>query len=254
MSLFSQKNHSAVQDVSAGDQEYIPTAENAMQKLAQLHDVVYPQLTNNDLDLYPPHKNSHVVFESASTSTQRGLMALQYMRSHTQAVRIERLMGRDETTNNGVESRRHPVIEIRLTPEYLAVELILSPYAWWDQQNLVGKLTIDRHQANFFNLLKKLDEETCIGFWRGVKLDEMHVKVGQLHRQHIWNEWVSTFDPGRDWFRVGRWYEPESEAISEANITNELITLIRGLHNLYADILWSSNNNYREFYDASGKK
>lgn len=252
MSLFSQKNHTAVQDVSAGETNYLPTAENAVQKLAQLHENLYPQLINQGIDLHPPQKHTNVVFESASTSTKRGLIALQYMRSHSQAVRIERLMGRDETTNSGIESRRHPVIEVRLTPSYLTVELILSPYAWWDQQNFIGKLTVDRHRKNFFELLKKLGGETKIGYWRGIELDEMHVTVDQLYRQHIWDEWIGTFDPGKDWFRVGTWYEPESEAISEKNIIDELLTQFRGLHTLYMDMIWSSDNNYREFYNASG--
>jgi len=252
MSLFSQKNHSAVQDVSAGDTDYQPIAENAVQKLAKLHDKLHSQLINNGIELYPPKKHTNVIFESACTSTKRGMISLQYMRSYSQAVRIERLMGRDETTNNGIESRRHPVIEVRLTPAYLTVELILSPYAWWDQQNLVGKLTVDRHRKIFFDLLRKLDEDIKIGYWRGIELDEMHVNVGQLHRQHIWDEWIGTFDPGKDWFRVGMWYEPEAEEISEENILDELIMQIRGLHTLYTDMIWSSDNNYREFYNASG--
>lgn len=251
MALFSQKNHIAVQDVTADEIDYLPDVENALGKLSHLHERLYPQLTNHGLDLYPSKKQAAVVFESASTSTKRGMIALQYMRTGSQAIRVERLMGRDETSNNGVESRRHPVIELRLTPEYFTVELILSPYAWWDQQNFIGKLTVDRHRTGFYNLLKKLDGETKVGYWRGVQLDEMYVKVNQLHRQHIWDEWISTFDAGKDWFRVGVWYTPESDAISQDNILEELVGQIRGLYSIYEDMIWSSNNNYREFYNSS---
>lgn len=251
MALFSQQNHSAVHDVTAEELESLPDVEHTIKKLADLHEKLFPQLANNGLDLHPPKKQQKVVFESASTSTKRGLIALQYMRTRSQAIRVERLMGRDETSNNGVESRRHPVIEIRLTPEYLAVELIVSPYAWWDQQNFLGKLSIDRYRAEFYELLQKLDGDAKIGYWRGIQLDEMYVKVDQLHRQHIWDEWISTFDAGKDWFRVGMWYQPEDEALTEENSLQEILRQIRGLYTIYENLIWSSNNNYREFYNSS---
>jgi hypothetical protein len=251
MALFSYQNHTAMQDVTGDDTGYLPHVENTVEKLSQLHEKLYPQLINHGLDLYPSKKQMNVVFESASTSTKRGVIALQYMRTHSQAIRVERLMGRDETSNNGIESRRHPTIEVRLTPEHLTVELILSPYAWWDQQNFVGKLSIDRHHTRFYELLKKLDGETKVGYWRGVQLDEMYVKVDQLYRQHIWDEWISTFDAGKDWFRVGVWYTPESEALSQENILAELVGQIRGLYTIYEALIWSSDNNYREFYNSS---
>ena len=231
-----------------------PDVKISLQKLEDLHQKIYPQLVNNTIELYPfVTKKDHIVtFSSASTSTTRGMMAVQYMRPKTQAIRVERLMGRDDTSSsNGIEARRHPIIEVRVTPPYLTVELILSPYAWWDQQNFVGKLTIKRHKQAFYQLLKKLDGDYRIGYWRGIQLNEMHIKVSQLYRQSIWDEWLDTFDPGKDWFRIGIWYEPEAEAISEANIHSELVKQIKGLYAIYNEILWSSDNNYREFYRST---
>ncbi len=254
MTLFSQENHTAIQDVAAGKTDYMPNVETAMTKLSHLHDRLHPQLVNNGLDLHPVKQPNNIVFESASTSTKRGIISLQYMRPRAQAIRVERLMGRDETSNNGIEARRHPVIEVRLTPSHLTVEMILSPYAWWDQQNFVGKMSVDRHRANFYDLLKKLDDETKVGYWRGVALEEMYVKVSQIYNPNIWNEWFDTFDPGKDWFRLGVWYTPEADDLSEETIIGELTRQIRGLYTLYDDILWSSNNNYREFYKGGDNR
>jgi len=254
MALFSQQNHTAVQDVAAGKTDYVADVEATVQKLSDLHDHIYPQLANNGLDLHPAKPHNNVVFESASTSTKRGMIALQYMRSRPQAIRVERLMGRDETSNNGIDARRHPVVEIRVTPSFLTVEMILSPYAWWDQQNFLGKMSVDRHRANFFELLKRLDDETKIGFWRGVELEEEYIKSSQLYNQRIWNEWIDTFDAGKDWFRIGFWYAPEADEISTDTIQDELIRQLRGIYTLYEDLIWSSDNNYREFYNASGSR
>lgn len=252
MTLFSQENHTAIQDVAADKTDYTSNVEVAVSKLSKLHDEIYPQLVNNGFELNPIKQPNNVVFESASTSTKRGIISLQYMRPRAQAIRVERLMGRDETSNNGIEARRHPVIEVRLTPSYLTVELILSPYAWWDQQNFAGKMSVDRHRSNFYQLLRKLDEETKIGYWRGVQLEEMYIKASQLYDVRIWNEWFDTFDPGKDWFRLGHWYTPEADALNEDTIVDELVRQIRNLYTLYSDVLWSSNNNYREFYKSTG--
>ena len=43
----------------------------------------------------------------------------------------------------------------------------------------------------------------------------------------------------------------KAEAISQENIVEELIRQILGLYAIYEDIIWSSDNNYRDFYDAS---
>lgn len=254
MSLFSQNNHTAVQDVAAGKTDYLPDVEATVQKLATLNSQIFPQLSNYGLDLHPAKTNNNVIFESASTSTKRGMISLQYMRSRPQAIRVERLMGRDETSNNGIDARRHPVIEVRVTPSFLTVELILSPYAWWDQQNFVGKISVDRHRQRFFELVQRLDGETKIGFWRGIQLEDVYVKVNQLKNQRIWNELIDTFDPGKDWFRVGLWYTPEAEEISSENIQEELVSQIRNIYAIYEEVIWSSNNNYREFYNASGNR
>lgn len=252
MALFSHQNHTAIEDASASDFDTKPEVQISLQKLIDLNRQLINRLTNNGIELYPASKDDPVTFSSASTSTTRGMMSLQFMRAKSQALRVERLMGRDETTNNGIESRRHPVIEVRVTPEHLTIELILSPYAWWDQQNLVGKLTIDRHRQYLYSVLKNLDGECKIGYWRGIQLSEMHLKASQLYRQHIMDEWLDTFEPGKDWFRVGMWYEPEAEAISEDNVHNELLRQFKGLYTVYSEILWSSDNNFREFYSASG--
>jgi len=254
MALFSQENHTAVADVAAGKTDNLADAESTVKKLSDLHDLIYPQLSNSGLDLHPAKPHNNVVFESASTSTARGMISLQYMRSRPQAIRVERLMGRDETSNSGIDARRHPVIEVRVTPSFLTVELILSPYAWWDQQNFVGKMSLDRHRENFYDLIRALDDETKVGYWRGVQLEEEYVKVSQFINQRIWKEWIDTFDPGKDWFRIGFWYTPEADAICSEKIEDELIRQVRGIYTLYEDIIWSSNNNYREFYQASGSR
>ena len=158
-------------------------------------------------------------------------------------------MGREAAgTSIELEARRHPVIELRLTPQYYSVELVLSPDAWWDQRNLLGKLSVERHRNTFYKLLQKLDDQARLGFWGGIHLSEMHLTVEKLTHVQMLAEWMETFAVGKDWFRAGIWYEIGHTALSEEQIAEETLRQVRALYPLYEQILWSSDNNFHRFY------
>ena len=162
---------------------------------------------------------------------------------------VERLMGRDGSDMSAnVDIYRHPVIELRITPENFAIELIMSPLAWWDQRNLIGKLSVDRHHETLRGFLQHIDGDYRFGFWDGTELSDMHLTSRQLLRGNILNEWMSTFADGQDWLRVGVWYEPEDPALSTENILNETVQRVVALYKLYNFMLWTSNNNFQSFY------
>ena len=128
------------------------------------------------------------------------------------------------------------------------VELLMAPDAWWDQQNLLGKLSVIRHKQDFYASLKNFGGNYRLGFWKGVHLSEMHLKAAHFQHIRIIDEWMSTFQANADWFRLGIWYDFDSEFLEEDHIVDELMKQIRLLYSLYMDIRWSSDNNFREFY------
>jgi hypothetical protein len=172
-----------------------------------------------------------------------------YLRTKGEAVTVERLMGREEVANvNAIDAHRHPVIELRLSQDGLALELLLSPDAWWDQQNLLGKMTVARHRQDFYLMLRNFSSRYCMGFWNGTHLSEMHLTANQFQHPRIMEEWMSTFEPGADWWRLGIWYAYEDAALDESAIVQEMMKQIRLLYSVYDYIRWTSDNNYREFY------
>jgi hypothetical protein len=243
----------SVQELSISTLEAI-TASSELQtvakRLQQLHEKLYSQIKLHNLDLHTiTPEVASVVSSSVSTVGHGGALCVAYLRQRTMAVTVERLMGREEVASvHKIDSHRHPVIEMRLGSDGLAVELILSPDAWWDQQNLVGKLTITRHRQEFHSLLRDLDRAYCMGFWRGTHLSDMHLMAHQFQHPRIMEEWMSTFDPGADWWRVGIWFDFDDDALSEAIIIDTLMQSIRALYSLYDYLCWTSDNNYREFY------
>jgi hypothetical protein len=227
--------------------------DKAHEMLTTLHHQIYPLFFKHSIDLHPVVSHRPVCLSSVSTCCEQDVLTLQYTRSYAQAALVERLMGRDDMINHSVDVRHHPVIEVRVMPSFIAVELIVSPYAWWDQQNFIGKISIERHRQRFFRFIQSLDSEAKIGFWRGTQLEGLDVQVGQLKNPRVWNDLMDTFDAGKDWFRIGMWHTQDLSELLITHSPEQWVHQINQLYVMYNDLIWSSNNSYRDFYHASRK-
>lgn len=228
----------------------------AFHRLLELHNTLFPRIRNHSLDLHTRWQKSNIVsYDSAATTTQEEAVALVYFRSREQASQVERLMGKDGAMiNSVVETYRHPLIEVRLTPNHLAVELIVSPSAWYDQQNLAGKIAIPQYRVEFRKLLKKLGSGYHFGFWDGVELGDMQVEVTYLMHGQVLNEWLDTFAAGYDWLRIGRWTPADTLPQDDRHLANEIFDAVQHLYGLYEFIRWTGNNNYRGFYEKQQRQ
>ncbi|MFO7320401.1 MAG: hypothetical protein DIU68_001595 [Chloroflexota bacterium] len=256
MSYFSYHDHQHIAKRHAGSIEHDSELQLIYDKFYELHTALYSRLRDLNYDLHAGAGTATPISSfSVVNPNQTENLSLIYGRSREQALLVERLMGRERNAaNSNVDICRHPVIELRLTPEHFVVELIVSPDAWWDQQNLVAKLGIARHRDTFRTLLQRLDGDFCIGFWSGEGLSDMHVTTRQLARGNYANEWMSTFGDGQDWLRVGMWYPPEAPELSARNILRELLTRVGGLYSIYNFLLWTSNNDFHAFYNRFGMR
>jgi hypothetical protein len=251
MSYFFQGDHIALINEHGQSVNANVDLQHVYSKFFDLHTALHPRVRNHNLDLHPRwQKTSIISRESAASLGQHSSLVLTYFRSREQAEMVERLMGKEHASESGnVDTYRHPVIELRLTPNEFAIELILSPYAWWDQQNLIGKLDLPGHRTAFRNVLRTLPLDYRFGFWDGIHLGDMNLTVAELLRARVLDEWMDTFADGQDWLRAGKWYTPEDPALDSGVVVNEIFNTIKSLHNLYTFLLWTSNNNFRNFYE-----
>src|SRR5262245_21110965 len=111
-----------------------PDTHLMYKRLETLYTAIQPRIRNHSLDLHPRWQKPLIISqESAAAIGGKDSLVLTYFRSREQAEMVEKLMGKDDVSVSGnVETYRHPVIELRHTPDYFTIELILSPYAWWD--------------------------------------------------------------------------------------------------------------------------
>lgn len=225
-------------------------------KFAELHNSLRRRMRDHNWDLHPHwDKAQMIVPRSAACSHRIGGLSLPYSRSREQAQLVERLMGREGAgINASIDIHRHPVIELRLTPEHFAVELIVSPSSWWDQRNLIGKLSVTRHREALRSLLQQMNGDYRFGFWDGIHLSDMHLTNRQLLRGTILDEWMSTFSDGQDWLRIGAWYTPDDGALEGQQIVSEIVSRVGALYGVYNFLLWTSNNNFQTFYKGTSFK
>ena len=226
-----------------------PDVQVIYEKFYQLQHSINLRLRELSWDLHPHSDKTQLISSRSAASSDMHGVALRFCRSREQALAVERLMGREgEQWAGGAEKHRHPVIELRLTPSHFAVELIVSADAWLDQQNLVSKLAVPRHRQTLRGIIGQMPATACIGFWRGLELDDMHLTAGQLSRGLRLDDWLSTFQDGHDYLRAGLWYQPQDDALSVNTIVSEATRQIGALYRLYDFLLFSSNNDFRTFY------
>ena len=251
MTYFTRSDLLALASATANSTTADTELQRVYDRLFRLHHALHPRLRKAGIELYANvSKQGEVGFSSSSTPFATELMTLTYTRSHNQSRIIENIMGRDGSEE--IDTRCHPVIEVRLTQDHIAIELVLAPEAWHDQQNLAGKLTVDAQRTALYELLATLEGNYALGFWSGAYLDEdMHLTTESLPPEYIFHQWMDTFAAGRDWFRLGIWYKVEDDAIHSDNIVTELLNRIRELNRIYNFIAWNSNNDFHRFYQRN---
>lgn len=220
-------------------------------KFSQLHRALYERIRTAQWDLHPHPTHTINTDSTATRDDTTDVLTLTYLRPLDQAQLVEHLMGIDLRGSQGqrIGLQRHPVIELRLSPEAFAIELIISPMAWWDQQNLIGKLELERHVKSFHSLLRAPSADYRFGFWEGTHLSDMQLSPWEFTHGRIFAEWMDTFAESQDWFRFGLWYAPDDPTLAPEHIVSELINRLGDLYAIYDFILWTGNNNFHSFYE-----
>jgi hypothetical protein len=250
MGYFSEADHNSVLSIHNESLQGDNGLQRVYKRLIDLQRNLAPHLKTGDFRLHPaPGVPGGVMPQSVTSPFPVNALSITFMRSGSEAVVAEGIMGRDgSTAADNIEAHRHPAIELRLTPDHFAIELVIGPDAWCDQRNFVGKMSIDQHRIRFFQLLAAMESDYCLGFWSGVHLSDMHFSTAQLPPARILFEYLDTFAAGRDWLRIGCWYEVGDERLNSETIQTEVLKRIRELYSLYEFALWTSNNNFHTFY------
>jgi hypothetical protein len=178
----------------------------------------------------------------------RPVASITYRRNDPDSLHVERMMGREQIARaEQIDAQRHVSIELRLMETGLVLELVETSDAWWDQMNLAGKRQVAVRDQELVRLIQSLPTGLVCGFWRGMDLDELHLHGAALQRPGVLRQWLDTFEPERDWLRIGYWYPHDHPDLSCDAIQPLLVERFNGLLALYDYIAWSPENNYHGF-------
>jgi hypothetical protein len=217
--------------------EFSPMSAISFEYVLSLHNALHSRFRKYNIDL-----QSVTGGESAACVSGSGTKTVQYLRVNSAAQTVEAMMGRD-IPGRRLEARRHPVIEMRPVANGLTLELIIAPHAWWDQQNLVAKLSVESHHQSFHKLIARLNQHYCLGFWEGTNQDDMSLTAQQLKHPAACKQWMSTFCDGQDWLRIGMWYS--TEEVQSEDFIAEAFRRIQELYEIYKFVAWTGNNDFR---------
>jgi hypothetical protein len=256
---FTQVHHSQLAGLH--NNLHSQPVQHLIAQMSSLHHTLYTRLSDYRLNLYPnPETRTGVAIQSLTTPFQADALSIIYTRERSQAASVENLMGRDTAgVSEGVRTHHHPAIELRLSPDYLAVEFVLPPTAWYDQQNFIGKLTIKQHREDLYMLLRRIhsqntSQDAMLGFWSGLTPNDSHIMLSQLPPKVLLYEYLDTFAAGRDWFRLGYWHPPESPPLQMDKVQNTVFEHIQALYQVYQFVTWTSDNNFHSFYTSTKPK
>lgn len=183
---------------------------------------------------------SHTVTDTVTVPT------VTYLRLPAEAQAVEQLIKLQPQTQ--INLRHHPVIELRLTEQWLTLELILNPEAWYDQRNWLGKLGIKRYRNEFYSMVSALDPSIRIGSWAGIHPADPYLTSAQLKHPRIFEAWISTFSDGRDWLRIGVWYPADPDTIG---MVEGLYTHAQSLYQLYQYMAWTGRNDFYRLFQKT---
>jgi hypothetical protein len=256
MSYFGNGDYNSVLSLQLGNVNAGEAIKGTRHLFDNLHHSLYPFIKKDGINLHPnPETPDGVGLKSVCVPFKLPVLTLTYTRSDSKARAVENMMGRNTLTNSvAIETHRHLVIELRLSPDYFTIELVMSPSAWYDQQNLTGLLTVEKHRERLYRILSDMAGDYFFGFWGGIHLDDMHLNTVKLPSRKVLFQFLDTFAARRDWWRIGCWYKPQDPALHRETIVKEAIRTIGELYKVYDFILWKNTNNYISLYQKAAER
>ncbi|NLE45445.1 MAG: hypothetical protein GX620_12050 [Chloroflexi bacterium] len=247
---FTAEDYAAFTEDKVANPRFDKDRQKIRDKFLHLHEVLYPEIRRRGWELHPHWYAPNIVSTwYIGWLKQIWFMKLRYLRSGAQVQDIESRMGMPRPLDNAeTQYTKHPMLDIRLDSEYLAIELLLTDQAWWDAQNLKNKISCDpKAQGEFITILHSLGHDYVFGGWPDSSRPDLITTAVDLARGDALEDWLSRFEPGYDWLRLGIWYSDKNDyRLSKARVVQEILYRFEQLYTVYAFLLWTPQNDYRQ--------
>ncbi len=257
--FFSPADYALFNHRLATNPEYDSERERVRDKLAHLHEKVYPEIHKRKWDLHPHWMSQWLISASRiSPATPRvDFMTLRY--SKPQA--LIKLMKQELIEDFG-HFYANAMLAARIDEQGFRIELSISEKAWVDGQNLKNRLQDGaRAKDQFRTMLAELGGEHAICLAQFMREDGrpttyiqvLHAKASRLVNAGVLNATMDKYKPGGQDFNLGIRYSPKDKRLSSDRIVAEILTRFEQLYPIYAFVSWSPKNDFRMIQDANKK-
>lgn len=249
MSFFSPTDFQVFTDPQAGDPASDPERVRLRDKLAWLHEQMYPEMRARRWDVHPHWTKQYLI------STARivpGVPRIEFLLlRYSKAETVVKLMKKEFGVNFD-----HPystaLLGVRADQAGLSVELLVPPNAWADARNFKNKLIHGapekRHLRQLFAELGRdftltLDSQV----WEengSARNQVLHLKCSRLVNLGTLDAAVDKFSAGEHEMRVALHYGIDDPRLEAEALPAEILYRLGQLYLLYQFISWSPRNDY----------
>tara|TARA_R110002051_G_scaffold308361_2_gene380101 strand:- start:877 stop:2151 length:1275 start_codon:yes stop_codon:yes gene_type:complete len=196
-------------------------------KLEELHNRIYPIMDKKGWEVYAHHQSQHLTSSfrhNERASSSLNAIWLHYGRSEEELEQYKEAFGENMT------SLYHMRLEILILKDLLWVELRVGKNdgSYPDREYIKEQLKTNKEFAgNYHQLIKNLDKNFT------VTVADEEVPVNDFKGVDDLKEFTLKDNPKFYYFRIGRLYKPDDQAISENNIVTTVINDFEKLYPIY---------------------
>jgi hypothetical protein len=248
--FFSAGDHAVFEEPCDSDKAYDKRRQRVRDKFLALHQAIFPEMQHRGWDLHPHWHAPNIVSTWYIGRVGRiSFMKLRYLRSRQDVKRLGNLMGVPAPLDHAeTQYTKHPMLDVRVDGRFIAIELLVTEWAWWDAQNFKNK--IEGHpaeRARFISLLRDLGDDYMFGGWPDTRSPQLVTTAADLADKDKLLSWMAGFEPGVDWLRLGIWYMQDDEfRLTTGEIAAEVLLRFEQLYPVYEFLLWRPENDFRQ--------
>jgi hypothetical protein len=259
MTFFAPADFEIFTEAHAGDPASDAERVRLRDKLAWLHQQIYPEMRARRWDLHPHWIPQYLISTArVSRSVPRiEFLLLRYSKAETVVKLMKKELGED---------LGHPystgLLAVRADQHGLEVEFLVTDHAWADAQNFKNKLVHGapekRHLRQIFAELSgdyTLTFETVTRREGEVKnLLVLRVKCSRLVNLGTLDSTLGKFSPAAHQLKVAISYARDDPRLEADTLPGEILYRLGQLYLLYQFVSWSPRNDYLPISKARDRK
>lgn len=218
-------------------------------KLAWLHEQIYPEIRARRWDIHPHWTKQYLISTARLVPgvPRIDFLLLRYGKAETVVKLMKKEFGEDLS---------HPystaLLGVRANAHGLAVELLLPDKAWADGRNFKNKLAHGapqkRHLRQLFAELGRYYYMTLeLPSWQtgsAVNTELLRIKCSRLVNLGTLDAAMGRFAAGEHQLRVSADYAADDERLDGDALPGEILYRLGQLYLLYQFVSWSPRNDY----------